>query len=220
MLVRHRTIFPDEASYVRRAHGFVLAHDNGLSRDLFPTHMTASSWVINPMHNRVLLLLHRKSGLWLQPGGHFDDDMDIIDVALRETAEETGLDPDEIRPLSPSIFDVDIHEVPPDTSAPRHEHIDLRFLVQIDDRIDIHGNEESLQVSWVGLRDALRFNNSRSIFRMVEKTRRIRRHLPAGNAGTIPPPNPGPASHRLTPSRAAGPTTSGVPRITARTTIG
>jgi len=44
------------------------------------------------MHNgRMLMLKHRKLGVWLYPGGHLEQNETPIDTALRETAEETGL---------------------------------------------------------------------------------------------------------------------------------
>jgi 8-oxo-dGTP pyrophosphatase MutT (NUDIX family) len=164
----------DEAGYRARAIGFVNAHTDCFHRHLWPMHVTGSSWVVCPDRERVLMLHHRKHDQWFQPGGHADGDADILRVALRETSEETGLDPSHIQLLHEDIFDVDIHDIPAIGDEPPHGHIDIRFLVEIDDRLEIPGNDESHDVIWVDLHNVSRFNNNRSTYRMVEKTRLMR----------------------------------------------
>jgi 8-oxo-dGTP pyrophosphatase MutT (NUDIX family) len=174
LLGRHRSRFMEEAAYVRRAIHWVNAHENVFDRHLLPAHVTGSAWVVNPDRGHILLLHHRKHDQWFQPGGHADGDADVLRVALRECEEETGLAADAIRLLQPQIFDVDIHDIPAGPEAPRHAHIDVRFLVEIDDRRDIPGNHESHDVRWVPLHEVPRYNNNRSTYRMLEKTRELR----------------------------------------------
>jgi len=175
LLVRHRSRFMDEAAHVARTRAFVEQHEDCFNRELWPGHVTGSVWVVNPRRDRVLLLHHRKHAQWFQPGGHADGDADILRVALRETAEETGLDPSHIRLVSGDIFDLDIHRIPASSRGPQHEHYDVRFLVEIDDSQEVHGNQESHEVRWVDLAEVSRFNNNLSTHRMVEKTRRMHR---------------------------------------------
>ena len=170
----YRTRFMEEAAYVRRARAFIQAHEDCFHRELWPAHVTGSVWVVDPARDNVLLLHHRKHDQWFQPGGHADGDSDILRVALRETAEETGLDPSAIRLIDSTLFDVDIHTIPAGPHGPRHEHIDCRFLVEIDSRHPIPGNGESYGLRWVPLWQVARFNRNRSTYRMVEKTRRLR----------------------------------------------
>lgn len=174
LLARHRPRFMDEAAFLSRARAFIELHPDCFERDLWPAHVTGSAWVVSPDRSRVLLMLHRKHGRWFQPGGHADGDGDIVAVALRETAEESGIAPGNIGLVDGAIFDLDIHRIPAGPCGPEHEHIDVRFLVQIDDRLPVPGNDESHRVLWVPLGQVSRFNNSRSTFRMVEKTRRLR----------------------------------------------
>jgi hypothetical protein len=47
----------------------------------------------------------------------------------------------------------------------------------MDDDLEIPGNDESHDILWVPLHQVARFNNNRSTFRMVEKTRRLPHHL-------------------------------------------
>jgi 8-oxo-dGTP pyrophosphatase MutT (NUDIX family) len=174
LLYRYRPDFMEEAAYVRRARAYVEAHPDCFERTLLPAHVTGSAWVVSPDRERVLLLHHRKHDQWFQPGGHADGDADILRVALRETQEETGLDPQHIRLVSEALFDVDIHGIANVDYAAPHDHIDIRFLVEIDDSLPVPGNDESHDILWAGLTEVTRFNNNRSTWRMLEKTRRMR----------------------------------------------
>ncbi|MDZ7684252.1 MAG: hypothetical protein U5O39_03990 [Gammaproteobacteria bacterium] len=61
-------------------------------------------------------------------------------MALREATEESGIDT--IEPVSPEIFDIDIHEIPARGDEPAHLHYDCRFLMRAG-TMDYVVNEES-----------------------------------------------------------------------------
>ncbi len=171
LLRDYHTRFMDEAAMVARTRLFVLAHEHCFDRGLRHGHVSGSAWVVNPARSHVFLLHHRKVKLWLQPGGHADNNHDIIDVALNETAEESGADRAAVRLLSDKIFDLDVHLVHETAHEPRHWHYDIRFLVELDDRLYLPGNDESHAVAWVPLHQVTWLNNMRSMYRMVQKTR-------------------------------------------------
>ena len=174
-LARYETRHLDEAAFVQRARQFVATHPDTFYRHHLPAHVSASTWVVNPARSAVLLMHHRKLDRWLQPGGHADGDTDMRMVALKECSEETSVDLDHIRLLKDGIFDVDIHSTQePHADAQEHHHIDIRYLVEIDDRIPVPGNEESFELRWVPIPLVARLSNSRSTLRMVDKTRRMR----------------------------------------------
>jgi 8-oxo-dGTP pyrophosphatase MutT (NUDIX family) len=181
MLTNYHSRFMEEEAFVRRSIEFVNQHEKIFDRET-PVHVTGSAWVVSPDREQVLLMHHRKLNQWFQPGGHADGDADILRVALRECAEETGLEPSHIRLIDSSIFDVDIHTTPAMGNTPPHEHIDIRFVVEVDDWLPIPGNDESHAVEWFPLHQVLRYNNNRSTYRMLEKTRGMRnfhRTIPA-----------------------------------------
>lgn len=101
--------------------------DRALSRDNFePGHFTASAFVLSPSCDSLLLVHHKKLGMWLQPGGHIEViDEDPLSAALREVREETGLVELEVKSV---VFDLDIHEIPAWGTTPAHEHFDIRSL--------------------------------------------------------------------------------------------
>lgn len=173
LLNNHQSRFMDEVAYLRRAIEYIKANTNVFERKAL-VHVTASSWVVSPDRQKVLLLHHRKYNHWFQPGGHTDGDADVLRVALRECAEETGIDSSKIKLLDSAIFDLDIHDVPMVGQVPAHGHIDIRFVVEIDDSLPVPGNNESHAIEWVPLHRVLHYNNFRSTYRMLEKTRSLR----------------------------------------------
>jgi len=153
-----------------RSLRFIQAHPNCFDRALAYGHVTGSGWVLNPTRTHTLMLHHRKLNRWFQPGGHADGDADMLQVVLKETSEESGIELSQIKLINDSIFDVDIHTIYPSDHDQRHEHFDIRFLLEIDDRLEIPGNSESHQIGWIPLTQVSHYNNLRSLHRMVKKT--------------------------------------------------
>ena len=177
LLKDYQTRFMDELAFVNRSIAFVEQNTEVFIRELMPAHVTGSAWVVNQDRSRVLMMHHKKLDAWYQPGGHADGDSDILRVALRETAEETGIDPSEIKLVGDGIFDVDIHTIPAQGTDPAHEHIDIRFLIEINDQLPVPGNDESHDVLWIDLQNVSRYNRNRSTYRMLEKTRALRNSM-------------------------------------------
>lgn len=173
LLTDYRTPYIEEAAMVQRSRHFIEQHSNCFDRQLMPGHVSGSAWVVNSRHTHVLMMHHRKLNLWLHPGGHADNDPDILNVVLKECAEESGIAAEHIQLVSETIFDVDVHTVYASVHDPRHEHFDIRFLVEIDDRLSVPGNDESHEIGWIALDEVMRFNNARSVHRLVQKTRRL-----------------------------------------------
>ena len=54
-------------------------------------HLTASAFIINKEHTKVLCIFHNIYQSWCWVGGHADGDDDMLYVATKETKEETSL---------------------------------------------------------------------------------------------------------------------------------
>ena len=65
--------------------------DNLLTRENEFAHLTASAWIVNPERTKVLMAYHNIYQSWSWIGGHADGNEDLLQVALKETTEETGL---------------------------------------------------------------------------------------------------------------------------------
>ena len=130
-------------------------------------HFTGSAWLVSADGERVLLMLHRKLGRWLQPGGHADGEADLANVALREAEEETGLGGLEVLP---GIFDMDRHRIPARRDEPEHWHYDVRYVVVARGDEAFVRNEESLDLAWRAVADiAADPESDESLRRMATK---------------------------------------------------
>jgi 8-oxo-dGTP pyrophosphatase MutT (NUDIX family) len=134
---------PDHEANRARTLAFADAHPDALLRSCTEGHLTGSALVVDPATRRTVLLLHRKLGMWLQPGGHADGDANLPAVALKEATEETGIAG--LRVASPAV-DVDVHQVGP---PPIHLHLDVRYLVVAPPGAELVPNHESLDMRWV-----------------------------------------------------------------------
>ncbi len=161
---------PHETAMVADMIAFVEAHVDCLLRSCVSGHLTGSAWIVNPERTRTLLTHHRKLDKWLQLGGHADGDGDLLAVALREATEESGLAA--VRAVSPAIFDVDRHWIPPRKTDAGHYHYDLRFLFEADPAAALAISSESKDLAWVAMDQVTALNSEESMARMVRKTRR------------------------------------------------
>lgn len=172
LLQRHatRSLDPHEAEMTAAVMAFAEAHDDCLLRTCMPGHLTGSAWIVSPDRKRTLLTHHLKLDKWLQLGGHADGEGDLLAVAMREAREESGLT--RLRAVSPDIFDVDRHWIPPRKTEPGHYHHDLRFMIEADPEEPLVISNESKDLAWVAIDDLTRLNSEESMARMVRKTRR------------------------------------------------
>ena len=146
-LLDARLTEPDQLAARDLVLGLLDEHGASLAdRTTAPGHLTGSAVVVDAAGERVLVLLHTKLQRWLQPGGHADGDHELAGVALREAAEETGIEGLEV--VLPAV-DLDVHEVDHGDALGTHLHLDLRFLVLAPPDAVVVGNHESQGLRWV-----------------------------------------------------------------------
>lgn len=167
LLRAHRAADPHEAEMTARVVAFVAAHEDCLERSLAVGHVTASAFVVDLDRTHALLHHHAKLDRWLQLGGHVDGEADVLQAALREATEESGLDM--VRPVSTAIFDVDVHLIPARGDEPAHHHHDVRFLLEADRGASLRITTESKALAWVPLERIPELTAEASVLRMVRK---------------------------------------------------
>lgn len=161
--------YPEEQEYTSRFID-LLRSPRCYFRDHLPGHITGSAWIIDESKQFTVLTHHAKLNKWLQTGGHADGDENILNVALREAEEESGLK--KIILLRDDIFDIDIHLIPGRKDFPAHFHYDVRFLFQASMNEPLIISEESHDVAWKKIIEIgeITHQNS-SMLRMAEKTK-------------------------------------------------
>jgi 8-oxo-dGTP pyrophosphatase MutT (NUDIX family) len=89
---------------------------------------------------KVLLLRHKKYGVWLQPGGHIESGETPDEAAKRETVEETGLEVEvvgsENRIDEESVdlsqpFNINLHKI-----EDGHWHCDFQYLARVKGEVE------------------------------------------------------------------------------------
>lgn len=158
-----------EANMVEKTIDFVKTYDNCFERTLTIGHITASTWITDEKQTLALLCHHKKLNKWLQLGGHCDRETNVKKVALKEAVEESGLQ--QFKFKSEAIFDVDIHKIPAYKNVAAHFHYDIRFWLIADTNEKLIISNESKDLKWLPIDDIHKYNNERSIIRMVEKTK-------------------------------------------------
>jgi len=113
---------------------------------------TVATFVVHDA--KVLLLLHKKLGIWLPPGGHIEPNELPDEAAVREVWEEAGIECELIGERGVPVaeprqlvrpFGVHCVEI-----SPGHEHIDLIYFSRVKPGTPSvpNANGESQGIGW------------------------------------------------------------------------
>ena len=155
-------------------------------------HFTASSWIVTPDRRRALLVWHELYRSWSWTGGHADGEEDLLAVAMREAAEETGLDAlvpvqPEInahlsKPVQPEIFSLEILGVSGHMKrgayVSSHLHLNATYLLEADPAASLcPAPGETKDVAWFGMDEILSLSSEPHMLpiyrKLIEKTRAL-----------------------------------------------
>ena len=153
--------------------------DKSYDRDNLVGHFSASAWIVNKEHTKVLMIYHNMFNTWAWVGGHADGDKDLLHVALKETEEETGLT--SVQPVFNTPIDVNMMVVHNHYKrgkfVPRHLHPNIVFLLEADENAPVRQKEdENSGVKWIEFDDVKNYvTNEYTIVyynRIIEKMKR------------------------------------------------
>ena len=130
---------------------FINTFDDVLTRENTFGHFSASAFVVNKDRTEMVVVYHIINDGWIYPGGHADGIENLLEVAVREVKEETGLD---VKVLDENIYG--IQSLPVTGHVKRgnyvssHTHYDAVYLLEADDSIPlVFREDESKGVKWV-----------------------------------------------------------------------
>jgi len=169
LLAKHQPIDETEKVMLLRIIEFIKTNPDCFNRELLKGHITGSSWIVDIRNGKTLLAHHAKLNKWLQLGGHADGDTNILNVALKEAKEESGLK--KIAPVAGRIFDVDVHKIPEYKGVQEHYHYDVRFLLEADSEEELVVSNESNDLAWIDMVSLPMILNDESLLRMYKKAK-------------------------------------------------
>ena len=138
-------------------------------RTCVPGHFTGSALVVSADGSRALLHHHKFLDRWLQFGGHCDGEADVLRVAVREAAEESGIEG--LITTSRRPFDLDIHAIPenPRRGEPAHFHYDIRYVLIAPEGAEPAVSDESHALRWFTPAEALALPLDAGLQRLIGK---------------------------------------------------
>lgn len=130
--------------------------DDVLTRDNEIGHFSASAWAVNKSRTKVLMIYHNIYNSWAWTGGHADGEENLLDVAIRELKEETGVS--NIKLVTEDILALDVLHVERHIKrgkfVPSHMHLNLTYLLEVDERDQLKVKEdENKGVKWISIDD-------------------------------------------------------------------
>lgn len=137
---------------------YISNFDDTLTRQNKYGHFTSSAFVLNKERTKILMVYHKIYNSWAWPGGHSDGDSNLLNVAMKEAKEETGIK--NVIPIFKNIYSIEIISVNGHEKSEKyissHVHLNVTYLLEADENEKIHIKEdENSGVKWVPIDNVL-----------------------------------------------------------------
>lgn len=120
-----------------------------------PSHLCVYFLPYNPETKQVFITHHKKSNLWLSPGGHVDKNESLLEALNREIREELGVT--NFFPTLPKPFLITITPIDNPKQPICREHLDVWFLLETDGSNFNVDPQEFHSTKWMTLKEAKNF---------------------------------------------------------------
>lgn len=149
---------------------YINTFDDVLTRNNEFGHFTASSWVVNKEKTKVLMIYHNIYKSWAWTGGHADGESDLLNVAIRELKEETGVK--NVKVLKDDIFSLEMicvnGHIKRGKYVSSHVHLNLTYLLEVDENETLKVKEdENSVVKWIDIKDIVKVCNEKWIIENI-----------------------------------------------------
>ncbi len=123
---------------------------NILLRENEIAHITSSGFIVNHALSKVLMVHHNIRNTWAWTGGHADGNGNLLDVAVKEAMEETGVN---AQPLSSEIASIDVLSVYGHVKKGHyvnsHLHLSIAYILISDEKeLPTVKPDENSAVAW------------------------------------------------------------------------
>lgn len=168
-----------EAGHLKSVCEFISRGGDLFSRSNLEGHINGSGFLMNADLTKLLMTHHKALDKWLQFGGHSDGDENTMNVAARETMEESGIE--NFKPLINGIADIDVHPIPENKKKgePEHLHYDIRFIFTTDESEYIV-SDESNDLRWLTLDEFKQLETNEARQRFIAKWETLQKERAKG----------------------------------------
>ena len=137
---------------------FLAKNEDAMLRTNKVAHFTASAWITNKDHTKILMGYHNIYKSWGWFGGHADGNADLYEVVRKEIGEECGLT--DVTLLSDGIYGLNVLTVEKHIKRGKfvnaHLHLDAVFLFEADEEAAIRMKpDENSGVMWVPIEEIM-----------------------------------------------------------------
>ena len=145
---------------------------NILFRENKIAHITSSGLILNKNLNKVLMIHHNIYKTWAWTGGHADGDSNLLDVAIKEAKEETGLK--NVTSMSGDIASIDIlpvyGHIKRNSYVSAHLHLNISYILLADEKEELVINkEETSGVKWIDVSKILDYSDEPYLINIYNK---------------------------------------------------
>ncbi len=159
--------------YIQKFEHNILHRENEIA------HITSSSIILNTERTKMLMIHHNIYNTWTWTGGHADGDRNLLEIALKEAQEETGIE--SIRVLSGEIGSIDILPVWGHMKRGKyvsaHLHLNAAYIFVADEAetLTIKPDENS-DIRWILLEEVAAHSKEPDLIllynKLLEKAKR------------------------------------------------